>query len=92
MVAVFLDNEAPVITGCPENIEQNTDSGKNTAVVYWTPPNITDNSGRTLDVDSTHKPGNTFEKGTSQVSYTAEDLFFNTATPCSFDVVINGKI
>ena len=92
LVAVFLDKEAPVITGCPENIEQNTDSGKNTAVVYWTAPTITDNSGYTREVQATNSPGDTFSIGSAQVRYTVADWNWNSATPCSFYVVIKGKL
>ncbi|MEW5825875.1 MAG: HYR domain-containing protein, partial [Candidatus Bipolaricaulota bacterium] len=83
---IVVDNELPVITGCPSNITQNTDPGKCNAVVTWTAPTASDNCGM-ASWTSSHNPGATFPKGTTTVSYTAVDTSGNTAT-CTFSVTI----
>ena len=88
---LITDVEDPVISGMPSNINQNTDINLGTARVSWTPPTITDNSGETVSVISTHEPGDMFNIGTTTVIYMATDPYSNNAT-ASFDVIISGKI
>ena len=80
------DETAPVISGIPADITQNTDAGLNTAVVSWSAPTATDNVGVT-SFTSTHSPGDVFPVGTTTVSYTAVDDAGNT-TVASFDVTV----
>lgn len=79
----------PTITGCPSNIEQNTDVNSAMAVVTWSEPVETDDLGNpnmTSDVAS----GSAFGIGTTPVTYTAIDSASQTTT-CTFNVVIRGK-
>ena len=79
------DNELPVITGCPGNINSCSD-----AAVTWTPPTATDNCGITTFVSS-HAPGSIFPIGVTTVTYTATDAAGNTNT-CSFDVTVYAPV
>ena len=79
-----VDNQDPIIVGCPNNITINT-SGACTQVVNWITPTVTDNCSATLT--STHNPGDVFPIGTTTVTYTAVDPNGNSAT-CSFDVTV----
>ena len=85
----MLDEEIPVINNMPSNINQNTDLNLATAAVSWTPPTATDNSGEATSLASTHNPGDTFDIGTSTVTYTATDPYSNEAT-ASFTVTVTG--
>ena len=85
---LILDNEDPVITGCPSDQSQNTDSGVATAAVTWIAPTASDNSG-TETLTSTNNPGDTFPIGATNVTYTSTDPAGNTAT-CTFEVVVSG--
>ena len=88
-IPVFtLDLEIPVISNMPENIEQNTDDGKATAMVTWVRPSATDNSG-SLTLTSIHSPGDKFRIGVTMVNYTAVDSSGNEAT-MSFTVTVQG--
>ncbi|GMQ24093.1 hypothetical protein Aoki45_07750 [Algoriphagus sp. oki45] len=78
------DTEAPVINDCPTNITVSNDSGSCVAIVNWTPPTGTDNSG-SVTLTSNFEPGSSFPVGTTVVTYTATDLSGNSAT-CSFEV------
>ena len=72
----------------PSDIIQNTDAGKATAVVSWTEPTATDNSG-VQTMTSSHKPGDVFNIGITNVSYTSTDGAANMATS-TFSVTIQG--
>jgi|GEM_PF-3900202 len=78
------DNEDPVFSSCPADINVNT-SGSCEAVANWTPPTASDNCSAT--VTSTHDPGDSFPLGTTTVTYTATDAIGN-AVNCSFDVTV----
>eukprot|EP00057_Strongylocentrotus_purpuratus_P018227 XP_011672701.1 PREDICTED: uncharacterized protein LOC105442361 [Strongylocentrotus purpuratus] len=84
---VVSDDENPVINVCPSDQNVTTDSGNSTAVVTWTPPTATDNSGyQTLT--STHNSGEYFPLGNNTVTYTSTDSAGNTKT-CTFFVVVS---
>ena len=95
------DDENPTIT-CPANVAQNIDPGNCSAVVNSIAPVATnDNCGVTLQtwtlagatvgaspgVGINNASGQTFNVGTTTVTYVIEDAAGNSAT-CSFDVVI----
>jgi flavin reductase (DIM6/NTAB) family NADH-FMN oxidoreductase RutF len=81
-----IDNEFPVITGCPSNQSANTAPGTCAANVTWTAPTASDNCpGVTLT--ATHSPGSSFPKGVTTVVYTATDAAGNSVT-CSFNVTV----
>ncbi|MDZ7635706.1 MAG: HYR domain-containing protein [Bacteroidales bacterium] len=56
------DNDPPVITGCPGNINVSNTPGACSAVVLWTPP------VSTAAMVSTHLPGATFPVGVTPVT------------------------
>ena len=86
-----VDNEKPIISGCPTNISKSSDPGSCTALVTWTEPTATDNctAPGSLVWTKSHLPGSVFPLGVTTVTYTARDLAGNTSLACSFDVVIS---
>ncbi|WP_040401629.1 HYR domain-containing protein, partial [Cecembia lonarensis] len=64
------DTEAPVISDCPMDISVSNDAGSCGAVVNWTPPTATDNSG-SVNLTSNFEPGSFFPVGSTTVTYTA---------------------
>jgi len=57
-----------------------------TAVVTWNAPTASDNCA--IDTfTSTHNPGDTFDVGTTPVTYTATDVNGNVST-CTFNVTV----
>ncbi len=75
------DTQAPTIT-CPSNVSVNA-SGC-TQAITWSPPSASDNCA-IGSVNSNFTSGAVFNLGTSTVTYTATDIWSNTAT-CSFTV------
>ena len=86
----FADDEDPVISSTPADISQSTDATVATAVVTWTPPTASDNSGM-VTLTASHNPGGTFSIGNTTVTYTAVDPDANTMTD-SFTITIEGKL
>nr|XP_054749016.1 serine-rich adhesin for platelets-like [Lytechinus pictus] len=82
------DLQHPMISNCPASISVNTDSGLATAVVIWTPPSASDNSG-SVSLTSNHYPGDTFPIGSTRVTYTATDSSGNFVMTCTFDIAVN---
>jgi uncharacterized protein YjdB len=87
-VTADADTEDPVINNCISNTVygSNNDPGTCGAIVTWTPPTASDNSG-SVDLESNFEPGDFFPVGTTRVTYTATDPAGNQAT-CSFDVTV----
>ena len=83
------DSEDPTISNMPTDVTQNTDSGVSNAVVTWTEPTASDNSGD-VTLTSTHSPGDTFPIGSTPVIYTAVDSSSNSVIDI-FTITINGK-
>jgi hypothetical protein len=86
---VLEDTEAPVWTGCPGE-QQAMANMSCKAVVSWIPPVATDNCTG-LTVTSSHEPGDSFDIGTTVVTYTATDACGQVAL-CQFDVVVDGDV
>jgi gliding motility-associated-like protein len=84
---VVEDDQDPIISGCPSNVNTNNDTGICGAVVTWTAPTVNDNCGVT-SFTSTHNSGDVFPVGTTIVTYTATDDAGNVAT-CSFSITIS---
>ncbi|MEC9475666.1 MAG: HYR domain-containing protein [Planctomycetota bacterium] len=81
-----IDNEDPELLGVPGNIEVSNDSGQCGAVVNWTAVSAQDNCD-TVDLQSSHSPGDEFPIGTTSVSVTATDQYGNkTAGSFTVDV------
>ncbi|MBS1945218.1 MAG: HYR domain-containing protein, partial [Bacteroidetes bacterium] len=71
------DNTAPVIAGCPVNINLSAGSSCN-ATATWTDPTVSDNCpGSTIAQTAGPVSGSTFPKGTTTVTYTATDASGN---------------
>ncbi|WP_424494028.1 HYR domain-containing protein [Salinimicrobium sp. GXAS 041] len=82
------DDEDPTLE-CPENINVNVDAGICGAVVEFTTPEGSDNSGEvTVTQIAGPVSGSVFPVGTTTVTFQVEDASGNTAT-CSFDVTVN---
>ena len=80
-----IDNQNPIISGCPSNILVNT-SGSCTQIATWTAPTATDNCS-VVSFTSNHNSGAAFPIGTTVVTYTATDAAGLTST-CSFNVTV----
>ncbi|MCF8274575.1 MAG: HYR domain-containing protein, partial [Flavobacteriaceae bacterium] len=87
----IIDNEIPVIVGCPSDIVQSNDTNSCGAIVTWTEPTATDNCTPSGSISWTksHIPGSLFPKGTTLVTYVARDASNNVSATCSFNVTIN---
>lgn len=83
--ACSVDTEKPIFTNCPQNISLTT--AENSAIATWQIPTATDNCS-TPSVSSRFLPGQSFDLGTTIVSYTAVDAKSNQAT-CQFNVSVN---
>ncbi|UJH91193.1 HYR domain-containing protein [Antarcticibacterium sp. 1MA-6-2] len=81
------DTEDPVLT-CPSNITRNVDPGTCGAVVTYTTPTATDNSGNaSVTLKEGIVSGGTFPVGTTTVTYEAVDAAGNR-DECSFTVTV----
>ena len=80
------DNESPVISGIPADIQASTDEGTCSAVVEWEEPTASDNV-EVVSFTSSHSSGDEFPLGTTTVTYTASDAAENE-TSISFTVTV----
>ena len=86
----MIDNENPVIFGCPSDQNVNTDSGSATAVVTWRQPRATDNSGNhTLTSYLQSWRLLSYWKQHSNLLYASDDA--GKTETCTFFVVVSGK-
>ncbi len=83
----IVDNQNPIITGCPSNIVKNTDPGVCNTTATWVAPTASDNCPG-VSFTSNFAPGSTFSKGVTTVNYTATDASSNKTT-CTFTVTVN---
>ncbi|WP_242086304.1 HYR domain-containing protein [Aestuariivivens sediminis] len=85
-----VDNEAPIISGCPSDFSQNNDAANCSAVVTWTEPTAADNctASGSLNWSKSHNPGDVFPVGTTTVTYSATDAAGNTSALCTFDITV----
>jgi hypothetical protein len=81
-----VDNQPPIITGCPANITVNAANGRCDQVVNWNPPTASDNCPG-VSLSTNHIQGETFPLGTTTVIYTATD-HVGLQTVCSFTVTV----
>jgi hypothetical protein len=70
------DDEFPQFSDTPGDIVLDTDPGQCGAIASWTPATATDNCGLGEYVTS-HLPGDTFQVGTTTVSYAQSDMHGN---------------
>jgi gliding motility-associated-like protein len=84
-----LEDVAPVILGCPDDILVFLPDDKCDSLITWAEPNVTDNCG--IDVlDVSAVPG-VFDAGEHIIVYTAIDFAGNTAE-CTFKIVLQDEI
>jgi hypothetical protein len=81
-----VDNQPPVITGCPASITINAADGRCDKIVNWNPPTASDNCPG-VSLSTNHISGETFPLGTTTVVYTATD-HAGLQTVCSFTVTV----
>ena len=86
----FTDNEVSMFSNTPGDLIVNTDAGQSFAVVAWTAPTVTDNSGL-YTLSSSHSSGSSFSIGITTVTYTVVDAAGNTAS-YSFNITVVGKL
>ncbi|XP_033626661.1 uncharacterized protein LOC117289582 isoform X28 [Asterias rubens] len=83
------DSVPPVVSGCPtEDVTGTVLQGASTAVVSWTAPTATDNSGGFVSVVSNRSPGQSFNIGMTAIQYTFTDPSGNPAF-CRFTVTVS---
>ncbi|MBK6264359.1 HYR domain-containing protein [Marivirga sp. S37H4] len=83
-----IDDEPPIISNCPSDIDLTLDSGCSIPA-NWTEPEATDECGIVSFVSS-HTSGDVFPLGTTEVVYTATDDAGNTST-CTFNVTVKDE-
>ena len=80
------DTAKPIISNLPGDIYVGTGSEACFATINWSPPRVRDNyAGATLSGD--YEPGESFELGTTKVTYTAMDAAGN-ASSGSFNIIV----
>ncbi|XP_072028835.1 hyalin-like [Amphiura filiformis] len=85
-VSVY-DTELPIIQ-CPNDIKINIYSGNTSTTVLWESATSSDNSGKPVQLLSSHMSGDLFQIGLSEVTYVATDTSGNRAI-CNFNVVVS---
>jgi gliding motility-associated-like protein len=81
-----IDNQNPVWQSCPTNITANADLPGCRAQVNWSIPLPSDNCG-IVQIITSHNPNDTFNIGTTPVSYIAIDAAGNVGS-CSFLITV----
>merc|ERR1712178_347447 len=73
------DNEAPIITGCPNaDVTGTTDANSNKGSASWGAITATDAVDGVVSTTSSHQSGSLFNHGTTEVTVTATDSSSNT--------------
>ncbi len=83
-----VDLDPPIISGCPDSQTYPVDIGTPFRSVTWIEPTAVDNSGGQPSVVQSHQPGQLFDVGVTQVTYTFTDVAGNQAQ-CAFTVTGN---
>lgn len=82
-----VDSNPPVVSNCPQHTTYNVPVGTPSRVGDWIEPTATDDCGVPTVIRS-HRPGQDFNVGVTQVTYIFTDSSGNTGL-CSF--TITGK-
>ena len=92
VVVLFLDSQPPSFgVSCPgSSLLTYAERDMFTALVNWTEPVATDNSGVAPTVTSNYQSPQRFSQGTHVITYTAVDQSGNKAT-CTFTVKVIGN-
>ena len=83
-VFLFADTEAPEIT-CSEDQSLEAEKDRPTAMLTWTTPKASDNSGIVSEVSCNHQSGTNFTIGVKVVTCIAVDGSGNKAE-CNFQI------
>ncbi|KAJ8300514.1 hypothetical protein KUTeg_022033 [Tegillarca granosa] len=83
---VCRDSTPPSVT-CPQNIQQTTAKGSQTATINWNKPQATDNSGQQVVVFQSLNPPVTLGEGTTTVNVMATDGAGLTSS-CTFTITV----
>ncbi|XP_071506901.1 hyalin-like [Diadema antillarum] len=90
IVTVAVDDEAPVVTGCPGNIVEYVPVGVISLPVTWSSPTVTDNSGQ-FTTQTNLESGFVFQasltRRNDRVTMTYADNYGNSAV-CTFTVSV----
>lgn len=86
---VVEDKTPPVLANCPADILVTADANSCQAVVLWTEPTFTDNCEKG-ELTSSHKPGDVFPVGVTQVEYKASDASGNVSQ-CYFNITVKSN-
>lgn len=84
--APAMETIPPVISNCPPNMIVSLPSSSCSMTVSWSPPSATDNC-EMESLTSVPAMGSIFPIGSTEVTYTALDVFGNTST-CSFTILV----
>ena len=88
----FSDNNPPTFPdGCTDNLEVFASRLGQPTIVNWSPPAVSDNSGKAVTLQSSIPPGSIFSLGVTTVTYTATDIGGNTRS-CRFTVTVTSKL
>ena len=85
-----IDVGGQIFSNIPGDIQANTTANLATAVVFWDPPVVANNTSH-FTVTSDYQPGDIFPIGSHVVTYTAVDSSGNQVS-VSFSVIVSGKI
>lgn len=83
----LVDDQPPVITNCPQNMNLNVELGTSSVPVSWVEPSAVDNSGVANLISQSHFPNTLFNIGSTTVTYVYSDESNNIAQ-CSFVVTV----
>ena len=86
---MFIDNENPILSTCPYQLNQQIDYDTCTATFVYNKPTATDNSGE-ASVTCSPLSGSSLEKGTILIDCEARDPSGNQAV-CSVEVIVPSK-
>lgn len=85
------DTEAPMVSGCPQDILITREVGIGDETVTWTEPVGSDDGGGEVTVLQSHVPGSVFPVGDTLVNYTFVDEAGN-GDSCIFVIsVVEGE-
>ncbi len=86
-VVTVVDDIAPIIADCPQDVSVTNDLGLCGAVVSWSSPTAVDGCGGIIELISSHVSGTLFNIGSTVVTYSATDVSGNVAN-CLFEIEI----
>ncbi|KAJ8041709.1 Hyalin [Holothuria leucospilota] len=82
---ILLEAVGPVVTMCP--FSKTVVTCNSESVVSWIPPKVLDDNSK-VTTSSSHSPGDLFETGESEVTYTFTNQSGNVIAQCSFTIVV----